>query len=77
MERVPATATTDQLEQAVLMTVKVLAYAPRISPLSDVNIDNIASFMIALCKTSSKVNFPPLLCFSYLYNYKKKKMWYV
>lgn len=58
LEKVPATATADQLEQAVLMTIKVLVFAPRISPLSNVNIDNIAHFMVALCKTSPKVRFP-------------------
>ncbi|KAJ8969726.1 hypothetical protein NQ314_001614 [Rhamnusium bicolor] len=53
LERVPSVSdSSEQLEEAVLMTVKALALAPKISPLADVNIENISKFMIALCKTS-------------------------
>ncbi|XP_018564704.1 condensin complex subunit 3-like [Anoplophora glabripennis] len=77
LQRVPMTATIDQLEQAVLMTLKVLAYAPKISPLADVNIDNIANFMIALCKTSPKytqiqANLALKICFEIKDNPKTK-----
>ncbi|KAJ8910833.1 hypothetical protein NQ315_015568 [Exocentrus adspersus] len=55
LERIPMMPdSAEQLEQAVLATVKALAFAPKISPLADVNIDNIANFLIALCKTSPK-----------------------
>ncbi|KAG5899798.1 hypothetical protein JTB14_006131 [Gonioctena quinquepunctata] len=53
LEKMPLmTDCTEQLMEAVLMTVKALFAAPRITPLADVNIDNIAKFMLALCKTS-------------------------
>ncbi|KAJ8947573.1 hypothetical protein NQ318_010085 [Aromia moschata] len=49
LERIPSiTGNSVQLEEAVLMTIKVLAYAPRVSPLAAVNIENIAKFMLAL-----------------------------
>lgn len=47
---------TEALQDAVLMTIKALYAAPRISPLADVNIENIAKFMVALCKTSPDVS---------------------
>ncbi|XP_023023077.2 chromosome associated protein G [Leptinotarsa decemlineata] len=53
LEKVPLmTEITEQLIEAVLMTVKSIFAAPRISPLADINVENIAKFMIALCKTS-------------------------
>lgn len=47
---------TEALQEAVLMTIKALYSAPRISPLADVNVENIAKFILALCKTSADVS---------------------
>lgn len=47
---------TEALQEAILMTIKALYSAPRISPLADVNIENIAKFMMALCKMSGDVS---------------------
>lgn len=44
------------LQEAILMTINALYAAPRISPLADVNIENIAKFMLALCQTSLQVS---------------------
>ncbi|XP_076251973.1 condensin complex subunit 3-like isoform X2 [Rhynchophorus ferrugineus] len=42
----------DQLQDVFMLTVRVLATAPKSSPLSEVNIDDIVKFMLALCDTS-------------------------
>ncbi|KAJ8969401.1 hypothetical protein NQ317_010309 [Molorchus minor] len=69
LNRIPSTnESASQLEEAVLMTIKAIAFAPKISPLADVNIENIAKFMIALCKTSPEgpnihKNLASTLCF--------------
>lgn len=59
LEKIPLVAEySEALQDALLMTIKSLYAAPRISPLADVNIENIAKFMVALCKTSPDVSNP-------------------
>lgn len=47
---------TDVLIDAILLTINALYSAPRTSPLADVNVENIAKFLLALCKISNKVS---------------------
>ncbi|CAH1112883.1 unnamed protein product [Psylliodes chrysocephalus] len=48
---------TDVLIDAILLTINALYSAPRTSPLADVNVENIAKFLLALCKISNKVDY--------------------
>ncbi|CAG9815968.1 unnamed protein product [Phaedon cochleariae] len=58
LQKMPSmTQCTEQLMDAVLMTIRTLFSAPRTSPLADVNIENIAKFMLALCKTSPDASY--------------------
>ncbi|CAH0547544.1 unnamed protein product [Brassicogethes aeneus] len=55
LQQIPSVVdNADQLEGAVLLTVKALSHAPRVSPLADVNIENIVKFMLALCRTTQQ-----------------------
>ncbi|XP_030762203.1 condensin complex subunit 3-like isoform X2 [Sitophilus oryzae] len=42
----------EQLKDAFLLTVRILVSAPKTSPLSEVDIDNVVKFMLALCDSS-------------------------
>lgn len=48
---------TEQLIDAVFITIKVLYSAPRTSPLADVNVEHIGKFLLALCKVSPKADY--------------------
>lgn len=68
LQKIPLIADyTEALQDAVLMTVKALYAAPRISPLADVNIENIAKFMVALCKTSQDVSINNIFNFGVIF----------
>lgn len=47
----------DQLQDVFMLTVRVLATAPKSSPLSEVDIDDIVKFVLALCDTSPNVSY--------------------
>uniref|UniRef100_A0AAR5P9R0 UVR domain-containing protein n=1 Tax=Dendroctonus ponderosae TaxID=77166 RepID=A0AAR5P9R0_DENPD len=53
LEKVPnLNSSHEQLEEAVFNTIETLARAPQTSPLSKVDINGIAKFLLALCKVS-------------------------
>lgn len=50
LQNLPKIANTgDQFERAIIQTIKVVLRAPKTSPLSEVDVDNLAKFMVQLC----------------------------
>lgn len=47
----------DEIQKAVLPTIKTLLKAPNTNPLSDVNIQDIIKFLLAMCNMCQDVNY--------------------
>lgn len=47
--------TGEQFQKAIIQTIKVVLRAPRTSPLSEVDVNNLAKFMLQLCRAYENV----------------------